>query len=78
MLINCKLIGGIFNTYERRELLCANISSSFTVQNSRTRLAKIDHVRFGYLATTKNSAPAASCSIQNFSFIIHLARACTR
>ena len=29
-----------------------NISSSFTVQNLRTRLVKIDHVCFGYLATT--------------------------
>ena len=29
-----------------------NISSSFTVQNVRTRLVKIDHVCFGYLATT--------------------------
>ena len=29
-----------------------NISSSFTVQNLRTRLVKINHVCFGYLATT--------------------------
>ena len=29
-----------------------NILSSFTVQNLRTRLVKIDHMCFGYLATT--------------------------
>ena len=29
-----------------------NISSSFNFQNLRTRLVKIDHVSFGYLATT--------------------------
>ena len=33
-------------------LMNINISSSFTVQNLRTRLVKIDHVCFGYLATT--------------------------
>ena len=33
-------------------LLDFNISSSFTVQNLHTRLVKIDHVCFGFLATT--------------------------
>ena len=33
-------------------LFVFNRSSSLTVQNLRTQLVKIDHVCFGYLATT--------------------------
>ena len=52
----CSMNGTIFRKLCLRDWLGLiseiNISSSFTVENPRTRLVKIDHVCFSYLATT--------------------------